>query len=254
MIKKILRSPILTIALFVLGAGLLLFGGIGGIQAAPRIQSEFFGGQIELTEIHTAIAENGNIVENASEGTTAEGALLGEYFFQANDSLEKAGDFKLGTTYKEELSVVNSGSDDADFEGGEAIPQYVRVTVYCYWVDKDGNKLVNLDPGMIDLEFVEGNGWTIDQAATNYTPGKADGNSGERTVLYYSNILDLGGESNPFTSAISVSPEVLQKKGADGKSIYDGATFRIKATVDAVQTHNEDEARMGAWGQISANG
>ena len=250
MIKKFLRSPIATLVLFVLGAGLLLYGGIGGAQAAPRIQSEYFGGQVQLTEIHTAIAENGTVVEGKN-------TLLGQNFFSANDNLESASDFKVGTTYTEELSVVNAGSADADYEGGEAIDQYVRVTVYCYWVRVNENgtesKLVNLDPAKINLEFVEGNGWTIDPTASNYNADATDGSSGERTVLYYSGILPEGGESTPFTSSISVDSDVFDH-ASNGTSPYAGATFRVKAVVDAVQTHNADEARTGAWGQISANG
>lgn len=250
MIKKYLRSPIATLVLFVLGAGLLLFGGIGGIQAAPRIQSEYFGGQVQLTEIHTAIAENHEVVEG-------EMTLLKDNFFKANKNLGSAADFKLGTKYKEELSVVNIGRDDPDYEGGEPIEEYVRVRVYCYWVKINENgsesKLVNLDPSKINLEFVEGNGWTVDKAASNYNANANNGSSGERTVLYYSDILPVGKETTPFTATISVDPDVLDKT-QNGKSPYAGAEFRIKAVVDAVQTHNEDEARMGAWGQISANG
>lgn len=253
MIKKYLRSPIATLVLFVLGAGLLLFGGIGGIQAAPRIQSEYFGGQVQLTEIHTAIAENHEVVEG-------EMTLLNDHFFGANENLNSAQDFKLGTKYKEELSVVNIGSDDPDYEGGEAIDQYVRVRVYCYWVRVNENgsesKLVNLDPSKINLEFVEGNGWTIDRAASNYDANASEkpvNERGERTVLYYRDILPVGEETTPFTATISVDPDVLDQTH-NGKSPYAGAEFRIKAVVDAVQTHNEDEARMGAWGQISANG
>ena len=244
MIKKYLRSPIATLVLFVVGVGLLLFGGIGGIQAAPRIQSEYFGGEVQLTEIHTAIAENGTVVEG-------EDTLLGENFFAANDGLEDAKGFKLGNKYTEELSVVNNGDDAGVNEGGNAIDEYVRVTVYCYWVDADGNKLADLDPSKINLEFVTGNGWTIDKAASNYNAKAKDGSSGERTVLYYSDIVPVGGETTPFTSTISVDSDILD--AANGASPYAGATFRIKATVDAVQTHNADEARMGAWGQISAN-
>ena len=52
-----------------------------------------------------------------------------------------------GKAYPEALSVKNSGTID----------QYVRVMVYRYWVDKEGNKTTELSPELIDLNLT-GNG------------------------------------------------------------------------------------------------
>ena len=226
--KRILRSPIFTIGLFVAAAVLILVGGMGTVRAAPRIQSNDWKGEVELTDISTSLVENGNVV--ASKNGEGDDVLLGKYFLDYKDNKIKSdgSNFALGKTYTEELAVQNDGTID----------EYVRVTVTKYWVDEKGDKLTGLDPGKIDLNFVEGGGWTIDHGA----------DTAERTVLYYKNpdpnkdYISPGDVTAPFTDTIRIDPSVMDDAS------YNGANFRIKAVVDAVQTHNADAARVGAWG------
>ena len=105
MLSKVLRTPATSVVLFALAAVLLLGGGIGAAQSAPRVESNDWGGQVELVDINTSIIEN---------GTEADGVLLA-------DLLERSGDetFKVGKKYDEELAVRNSGDID----------EFVRVTV-----------------------------------------------------------------------------------------------------------------------------
>ena len=234
MIKQVLRSPIVTAVLFVAAAALLVFGGIGVARAVPRIVSNDWRGEVELTNIETALVENGSIVEGHD-------TLLGKSFRDPNKLGDNAENFKYGTTYDEVLSVRNVGTID----------QYVRVSVYKFWEDAEGNKDASLDPAMIDLHFVEGDGWTIDKAAS--TP--------ERTVLYYDKILGCaeGSEtgnatdSTPFADKITINGAIATKTSSNNGEItydYNGKTFRIKAVVDAVQTHSDDIAKVGAWGTV----
>lgn len=248
MIKKVLRSPVTTVVLFALAAVLIGVGGFRAISAAPAVQSNLFGAQVQLTEIHTAIVENGELVYGEDD-------LLRKLYLQG----EEVGldTFKIGTMYDEVLSVRNVYHDKETREGSTAdnyIPEYVRVTVSTFWT-KDGEKVreTELDPGLIQLHYLTDNGWTIDEAASTK----------ERTVLYYNNpnsadgSLAVGEESNPFADKFVISGDVIKavSKAADGNDEYqyDGYKFHIQARVDAVQTHNADEARMGAWGKIDAN-
>ena len=51
---------------------------------------------------------------------------------------------------------------------------------------------------------------------------------------------------------MTISPKVITAiSNANGTANYqyDGVTFQIKATVDAVQTHNGREAMTSAWGR-----
>lgn len=221
--KRILTSPVVTALLFVLAAGLIGFGGVNTAQAALTINSRDFGAQVQLASINTSLVETnaGGSRVVAAEGVEvplAEGTLVPDG--------EK---FQIGKKYQEELTVSNDG----------AIDEFVRVTVYKYWVDAEGNpiKKTDLDPKLIELEF-DTSKWTIDTEASTE----------ERTVLYYQGTLVPGEESAPLTKSIKISPVTLGKV-ATGKYSYEGVEFQLKAVVDAVQTHNGNDAMTGAWGQ-----
>ena len=235
MMTKILRSPITTVVLFVLAAALLIGGGIGTAQSAPRIQSGDYRAQVQLTDIKTAILEKtnpqGDFVQRSGDDD-----LLTTFLADNNED-----EIKIGKTYPYELAVRNSVSTE------NGIDQYVRVTVQKYWTDgKDQTiKHTDLDPDLIELHFVEGNGWTIDKKASTK----------ERTVLYYADTLAPGEDSAPFTDTLTINGKVVTAVSqlADGTNEYDyeGLKFRIKAKVDAVQTHNGEEAMTSAWGRTN---
>ena len=218
--KTILRSPVFTVVLFVLAAALLLIGTIGAVQAAPRTESNEYGAQVQLSDVHAAVAENGAVVSGDS--------LL-------KDLLSRAGDktFVYGKHYDEVLAVRNTGSTDA----------YVRATVRCYWADKDGNKILDLDPGLIHLNFVEGGSWSIDTAAS--TP--------ERTVLYYSSILAAGDTTPAFADQLWVDGQALRALAVwcTLNKQTEGVQFHVEVTADAVQTHNATAAMTSAWGRTN---
>ena len=263
MMREFLRSPATSIALLVLAAALLLIGTIGAVQAAPRIQSQDYRAQVVLTDIETALTEYSASVTEENQVTGEETHMIVR---EGDDQLldeEKShfladnGDdqIKIGKTYTYKLGVRNIAQVTDDQRKGNGIPQYVRVTVNKYWVLVDENgeplkdnngvvKQCNLNPAFIDLHFVEGDGWIIDKDAS--TP--------ERTVLYYKGILDPGDDSSEFTDTLTIDSAVLTAVTKDaGKNKYDykNVQFRIKATVDAVQTHNGTDAMTSAWGRTN---
>ena len=169
------------------------------------------------------------------------------------------------------------------------IDQYVRVTIYKYWVnppeeDEAGNlrrdgegrvirtKLLELSPDLIDLHLIncglsgENQPWILD----------TDSSTRERTVLYYREILKAPGEgvdpaqtrTADLTDYLRIDPsvadavyETTETNGAyttiTTTYVYDGAEFRIRAQVDAVQTHSAEDAIWSAWGrevEIDSNG
>lgn len=246
MLKSVMRSPLITVVIFVLAAALLGFGTIGAVQAAPRLQSHDYQAEVKLTNIETALTENGKVREGDND-------LLTTFLADNGDS-----ELKIGKTYPYKLGVRNVA--DADSGG---IEQHVRVTVHKFWALTDnGNPLTydgkplnpnsaegkaySLDPALIELHFVEGgegDHWIIDE----------DASTDERTVLYYSGILEPGQDSPAFTDTLTINGKVVTdvKRLADGSDEfnYEGVQFRIKATVDAVQTHNGEAALDGTWGQ-----
>ena len=240
MIRRWLRSPIATVVLFALAAGLILYGGINGVAAAPRIQSQWFGAQVELNDIDVAICENGEQVHG-------DGSLF--------KNLTGGAVFEVGRAYEDVLTVknmaneLNNGTEgnryknDNGEDGERIIPEFVRVTVYKYWTVTNEKgievKDPNLDPSLIELNYVTDGGWSIDESS--FTP--------ERTVLYYSSILPVEegkNESTPFVNKVKINNKVL-----DEYDKYKGANFHVEALVDAIQTHNGDAAMLSAWGNNS---
>ena len=236
-LKKMLRSPVFTIALFAVAGVLLLSTSIGATRALLTFFSDTYYARVVMKDIGITLNENGQEIskrdyssKNQTEAEENElaadnesyrdklywrehtGALLG-------NMLAKDEEFVLGKTYPEALTVTNtSGSDNItisdgenDVETSEGIPEYVRVTVYKYWLkpqtdangeflkDEDGNILyedkdVSLAPNLIDLKWdnlvkngSKEKGWIIDEDASS----KENNNDfKERTVFYYTKPLE----------------------------------------------------------------
>ena len=235
MLRKWLRSPLVTAALFAVATGLILFGGIRGVQAAPRIQSTWFGAEVELDDIDVALTEQ-SANDSAPNEKHGDDVLL-------TTLLKDGEEFVVGKKYNDYRLAVRNTVNDNNNEGGadgnagdQLIKEYVRVTVYKYWTTKDasGNyvKAPELDPSKIEVGWDTTNGWSIDDRST----------TAERTVLYYADILYTGEDTTPFTKSIRVDSSVLDD------AAYKDARFKIEAVVDAVQTHNGKDAMMSAWG------
>lgn len=222
MIKKLFRNSIVCGVALLLAAGLIGFGGVNSARAALEIISEDYRAEVVMTNIHTVLLENGTETEGKD-------ALC--------QSLVPEGEkFKVGKAYDEVLAVRNVKKDEG------TIPQNVRVTVYRYWEDGNG-KRIDLDPELIDLHFVTDGGWSIEPGST-----------AERTVLYYSDTLDPDDVSSEFADKLTIKPEVFNavtKLAGESEEhfAYEDVTFKVKVIVDAVQTHNEQDAMMGAWGR-----
>ncbi len=224
--KRLLSTPIATALLLVLGLALIGYGGINGAQAAPRIVSEYFGAQVELSSIDTILVENG------ATASTEEG-LLGASFLERN-GLSSPTDFVVGKRYDESLNVMNNGDID----------EFVRVTVTRYWTDASGGRAkTTFDPAYIKLDFVTDSGWSIDEEASTE----------ERTVLYYAESVAPGDSpKSDFVSGVTIDPQVAKLISQSGAYEYEGVRFQIDVTVDAVQTHNGTEAMTGAWGRTNS--
>ena len=247
MLKKWLSSPAVTTVLFVLAAGLILFGGINGAQAAPRILSTFYGAQVELDDIDVALTEtNTDVIPSQAIEVHGDGTA-DDHVPLLQNLVPEGEDFQVGRTYTEKLAVrntQNAKNDEGTTSEGRIIKEYVRVTVYKYWVRKNADgtftKALDLDPDYIKLHFVTDNGWTEDK----------DSSTSERTVLYWGDIVypmgneeGLPSDTDYFTDTLTIDPAAIKNPA------YKNAIFRVEAVVDAVQTHNADDAMMSAWGK-----
>ena len=259
-VKKILLHPATTVLAFVLAVCLLLFGSVGGARAALTYFSDVYRSQVQMHDIGVTLLENGADVswrnydtETALSDRESGNTRDAEAYWQENtgELVTYMANDKLipGKPYDEVLSVRNSGTID----------QYVRVTVYKYWVDENDEKLTELSPALIDLRLANVAGesgqqaWILDESAS----------TDERTVLYYNKLLTSGEETPCFADRLTISMatalQAEQKVSDDGKTIetiytYDGVRFCLEARVDAVQDHNANAAVLSAWGkQVSVN-
>ena len=219
--KKILLSKGVTAGALALAIGLLAFSGIGTARAVLSVFSQTY-----TTELQTSMVS-----------------------VQLGQDCEIKGDTKLvlGKEYKDNLSAVNNGSTN----------EYVRVTIYKYWTDKNGKKCT-VDPDLIGLHLVGiGSVWTEDTASA--MENNKAGDIEQRTVLYCRNLVPAGA-SVPFADTLTIDKKVanlnkvtqVPKEGNKTEIItsydYNGLTYHIDVEVDAVQEHNATAAIKSAWG------
>ena len=244
--KKFWKSPAVTIGLFLVAAALLITGGIGSARAAIQYESRHYKTRVQMYDIGVTLNENGEKVSWRDYGSQADGTWKENTGVLLANMLEEGEEFQLGKTYNEAISVTNSGTID----------EYVRVIIHKYWIDADGNKLRTLSPDLIDLNWVNlDTDWILDEEAS----------TDERTILYYNRILPAGETTPDLSDKLTITdglsskvPETTEDSvDEDGRTWkvvtitydYDGVSFQIEAEVDAVQTHNAEDAITSAWGR-----
>lgn len=226
-LRKLLFSPKGTLAVFGAAVALLMLSSVGGARAALTYYSENHMTEIQTQTIGVTLVEKTG--DAKAKDVENDGGLL-------TDLVPDGEALKVGYPYQETLGVRNSGQID----------QYVRVTIYKYWTNKIGEKKQTLYPGYIELGL--GDDWKEDESASTQ----------ERTVLYYTKPL-APGETADFVTSLKISPEtatIVTKNDIGGVDYdYQDKFFEIKVDVDAVQTHNAEDAILSAWGkQVTVDG
>ena len=238
-------SPVMTLGLFVLAVALLLGSSIGGTRAALTYYSETYTSRIQMYDIGVTLLENGKEISWRNYSSAGDGTWDIQPGELLKEMLAEGEALALGKKYQEDLKVRNTGT----------INEYVRVSIYKYWLDEDGKKLRDLSPDLIRLNLVNlGTDWIVDEEA----------GTDERTVLYYNKLLYAEGqglsETAPFADSLiiddSIAKKVSQETETNGNYTtitttydYDGVSFRIEVEVDAVQEHNAEDAVWSAWGR-----
>ncbi|MBR4462016.1 MAG: hypothetical protein IKS51_05510 [Erysipelotrichaceae bacterium] len=215
---------------------------ISGARATLSVNSEEYVSNMQVRKMGIAIYD-----------VPSETILAEKYF--AEGAWQKDGEgkvftdisgegFIIGKRYDENVTVANVGT----------MAEYVRVVVYKYWVDSQGNKRTDLDPELIHIVF-DDEAWYLDESSVTE----------ERSILYYRGILDA-----PEEDALSMTPSFvhsvmlddgirslyISRDGTDenGNPIieyiydYDGMHFIIEIEADSVQTHNALDSIKSAWG------
>ena len=277
--KKLFRSPVMTGLMFVLAVVLLCVGGIGGTQAALQRESAIYRTEMQLRNIGVHLEESTTLDGSGNPtawkdiswryyGTKeADGAWVEHTGDLIQTMVENANDteIKIGKIYPFYLRVENPAGDynPNDPDSRQPIDEYVRVTLYKYWVKSDetgdnygwitgnGTKQTNLDPSLIEIIPSNNSGWTI----YDETP--------ERMVFYYSGILGVGDTTTPLTTGLRILPgvadavtteDVTTTYGTTTKTVtkytyvFDGVKFVVEAQVDAVQAKHSGNSVPSAWG------
>ena len=267
--KKKHVIPKASLVLIVMAA-ILLAAGLAFAASGPDILSESYKSEFTMTDIQAAVVENGE---------TDDEHIL---FSEIGDSAEP------GRSYDEALAVKNIGDS----------PVLVRMIIRRYWLDADGNKTNMLDPDLILLSYgASAAGLQQNQGADdadNDTSGakqgqgadNADNNAAasqqdqkqststyntaawqfdpvestpERSVYYYSTLLEPGDTTGPVTDSFRIDPAVaeisdIKKSTEAGKTIYtysykyDGCTAHFEAEAQVLQSHNGQDAIESVWG------
>lgn len=237
------------LVLFIVASALVIAGIVGSFAAESGMdyQSDKYEATFFLNHLQVHLLENGLDVcggENTLDGENKITGQLCQHLGYAGD--DKLGKFEPGKIYKEEIAARN----------GQDIPIYIRMTVRKYWIDPEtGEKVPELSPAFIKLSYGDkdynDSAWQLsEQESTN-----------EASTYYYTEQLPAGKDSAPLFDKLVVSSKIAddyeitesknEETGVTTYSYtykYDGSAFMIKADVQAVQTHNANDAIESQWG------
>ena len=261
-------------ALLVAAALFLSAGTFAAAKTVLDIQSEYYRAQFYLNHLQVHLIENDkDVCERAGHkndldsGSKVTGELATSLGYDHKDGkAEKLGSIEPGKLYQEEIAAQN-GSD---------IDEFVRLTVRKYWMEpkKDANgkvitddsgnpvlvKSSKLKPSRIHLYYNGKEGYNSGAWALN----KKEQNT-ESNTYYYKKDLDPGAVSSLLFDKVSIDKEIIDlgevnettETYADGNKTkkvykyeyqYDDCVFFIEADVQAIQTHNVNDAIKSQWG------
>ena len=251
-----------TFALLIAAALLLAAGTVTGARAAFMAQSDIYKAQFYVSHLQVHLLENGEDVcdgaNTLGSSTKVTGTLATSLGYKkAADGTETLGAVDPGRNYQEVIQAQN----------GQKVPQYVRITVRKYWLKDDGSKATDLSPALIKLTYggedYNKSDWVLGESST------------ESATYYYKNQLGENETSKALFDTLTIDKSVIpdmhiveaedltKPEYADYVTVtetetgakvysysykYDGYTFYIEADVQALQTHNAQDAIHSAWG------
>lgn len=258
--KKKVKFSKRTTALIVAAVLLLAGGGVAGTRAALNIQSEYYRAEFYLNHLQVHLYENGDdVCERAGHKNNLDvhDKAVGELAYELKYRHPHGGDETLGSVepgkaYKEVVQAKN-GSD---------IDEFVRVTIRKYWMEKDedGNlvKSSALNPDRIKLYYGKEGEYNSKYWTLNTKENKG---SKETSTYYYKTDLSSGELSKPLFDTLKIDAtiadfgEIKTTESKEGNKTvytyeyqYDGCVFYIEADVQAIQTHNVNDAIRSQWG------
>lgn len=255
-------------SLALLAAAVLLLAGSGitAARAQLTVFSDNYEAQLFLNHMQVHLVENGQDVcggHNTLDGSTKVTGELAQHLGYSNSKNEVLGKAEPGRVYREEICARNGQDKD----------EYVRVTVRKYWVKTDGKgnvlkdengnpiKDTTLSPDLIRLTYGKDDpsvkasslfnkeAWQISDEET----------TAESTTYYCTKALKGGADSELLFDRLMIDGSIasagtMHETEEDGYKVYtyeytyDGAAFFIEADMQAIQTHNAEDAIHSQWG------
>lgn len=250
-----------TLALLIAAVTLIGAGGFGTAWAAsPAIRGEYYNAWFYLNHLQVHLLENGEDVcsgTNTLDGAAkVHGTLLSHGAYTESPAKFKGtaaagdkdyseslmGSVEAGRKYEERIAAQN-GSD---------VPIFLRMTVRKFWV-KDGQKVTTPLPERIQLTYGDK---AYNDASWVINPVE---HTEESDTYYYRTTLAAGAVTDDLFDQLMIDSDLAKveeyKTSTQGnKQVYsyryryNGYAFIIEADVQAIQTHNIDQAIPSQWG------
>lgn len=242
----------IVISCIMLAAGAI---GVFAITSSGlQFESEDYNAWFYMNHLQIHLLENGRDVcggHNTLDGDSKVSGDLVQYMgYESKDGKDYLGSVEPGMLYREEIAARN----------GQDIPVYVRLSVRKYWViaNEDGtagDKAPELSPEKIHLTFGDKDyntdSWFINEKES----------TDEQKTYYYKTQLAANADTEPLFDSLVVDNSLVRKEETSRetdpetgvttikyKYTYDGYAFVIKADVQAIQTHNAEDAIHSQWG------
>ena len=255
-------------SLALLAAAALLLGGSGIMAARAQLTyfSQDYDAKLYVNHMQVHLIENGEDVcggRNTLDGETKVTGELAKHLGYSGSDEGALGKAEPGMVYREEIAARN----------GQDVDEYVRMTVRKYWVmtdedgkvvrDDEGNpvKDTSLSPDLIRLtygrdkagvkasELYNTEAWQINEEES----------TAESTTYYLTSALGGSKDSDMLFDRLMIDGSIAEKgtmheSEKDGykeftyEYTYDGRAFFIEADVQAIQTHNAEDAIHSQWG------
>ena len=265
--KKTKKMSARTAVLLAAAVLLLAMGTYTGVRAELEYTSNVYRTHFYLNHLQVHLLENGEDVcgrqNNLNGDAKVTGQLATKLGYKKNeDGSEELGSIEPGKVYEEVIQAENN----------QDVSEFVRMTIRKYWVvtDKDGNvetvtnaagktvpkKTTDLSPDQINLMY---NG--SKESNPKWQEVKQEGTDESKTYVYQ-DLLKGGTTTEPIFNQLQIDKTVADIKEIretpdpeiPGRKIYtviyqyDGYAFYIEAEVQAIQTHNVQDAIESQWG------
>lgn len=111
---------------------------------------------------------------------------------------------------------------------------YTRITVTKYWIDEEGNKVIDADPKLIEVVTNDTSNWIIQDSDEN----------DEIVYFYFRKPLSPQEATDLFINRIKLSGKITN----DGEIEYSELSAHLSFEADAVQKLGAQQAMMSEWG------